>query len=255
MNAPETTPPSSRWLSGFLAFGSALVLLLTLLLGVASVVSTVGGATIWGPTTPCPTSAAVIGLCRLLVRRSDLINLPLLEASLAGIALLVGLWFIWVNHTETSLFHDSLVLQQFAEHLSAGDLSDFWPHIDNYAAKAPGDLYMSIYPHQAGLLLLMTGLRCLFGSGMVKALQVMNLLAAIGVSALLCSLARAVERPWLRTVFFPTCSSASFRTATPSACSSCWPPPGCSLRPSATRAVRARPPSGLPRACSRSLAS
>lgn len=41
----------------------------------------------------------------------------------------------------------------------------------------------------------MTGLRCLFGSGMVKALQVMNLLAAIGVSALLCSLARAVERP------------------------------------------------------------
>ena len=124
-----------------------------------------------------------------------MINLPLLEASLAGIALLVGLWFIWVNHTETSLFHDSLVLQQFAEHLSAGDLSDFWPHIDNYAAKAPGDLYMSIYPHQAGLLLLMTGLRCLFGSGMVKALQVMNLLAAIGVSALLCSLARAVERP------------------------------------------------------------
>ena len=206
MNAPETMPPSPRWLSGFLAFGSALVLLLTLLLGVASVVSTVGGATIWGPTTPCPTSAAVIGLslvvlaiclalCRLLVRRSDLINLPLLEASLAGIALLVGLWFIWVNHTETSLFHDSLVLQQFAEHLSAGDLSDFWPHIDNYAAKAPGDLYMSIYPHQAGLLLLMTGLRCLFGSGMVKALQVMNLLAAIGVSALLCSLARAVERP------------------------------------------------------------
>lgn len=206
MNAPETTPPSPRWLSGFLAFGSALVLLLTLLLGVASVVSTVGGATIWGPTTPCPTSAAVIGLslvvlaiclalCRLLVRRSDLINLPLLEASLAGIALLVGLWFIWVNHTETSLFHDSLVLQQFAEHLSAGDLSDFWPHIDNYAAKAPGDLYMSIYPHQAGLLLLMTGLRCLFGSGMVKALQVMNLLAVIGVSALLCSLARAVERP------------------------------------------------------------
>lgn len=206
MNAPETTPPSPRWLSGFLAFGSALVLLLTLLLGVASVVSTVGGATIWGPTTPCPTSAAVIGLslvvlaiclalCRLLVRRSDLINLPLLEASLAGIALLVGLWFIWVNHTETSLLHDSLVLQQFAEHLSAGDLSDFWPHIDNYAAKAPGDLYMSIYPHQAGLLLLMTGLRCLFGSGMVKALQVMNLLAAIGVSALLCSLARAAERP------------------------------------------------------------
>lgn len=136
MNAPETTPPSPRWLSGVLAFGSALVLLLTLLLGVASVVSTVGGATIWGPTTPCPTSAAVIGLslvvlaiclalCRLLARRSDLINLPLLEASLAGIALLVGLWFIWVNHTETSLFHDSLVLQQFAEHLSAGDLSDF----------------------------------------------------------------------------------------------------------------------------------
>lgn len=109
-------------------------------------------------------------------------------------SLALGTWFVLEAHATGCLFHDSEVLLSVASHLASGDMSDFYPHLADYASKAPGDLYLSLYPHQSGFLLLLTGISRLFGGKAMVAVQLLSVVASVASSALLCSLQRTMDR-------------------------------------------------------------
>lgn len=138
---------------------------------------------------------AYLALACLIARKADSISLRRLVVALVSADAATCLVWIATNATEHNGFSDSMQLLAYARQLAHGDLSSFLPHSEGFAAKLPGDMYLSNYPFQCGILLLMEGFVRLFGDRDVQAFQVANALCCIGTSLTLVRMACVSGRP------------------------------------------------------------
>lgn len=189
-------------LNWFLVFGIALV---TIACGVGFVSSLLLTAspslaplsehvTIWHLFAPGRTLMTCLALVSgiayaliaiLVARKASLIPERGFVTALALAALAFGLCWIATNATEHNGFSDSAQLLAYARQLAHGDMSSFLPHSESFANKLPGDMYLSNYPYQGGILLLLEGCSRMFGDFDVQAFQVLNALCCVGTSLLL----------------------------------------------------------------------
>lgn len=206
----ETRSRSFGWL---LALGCALVATICGLLAVASFFVTATGALGAGfseyvsfhlPTTPkwvleFAAAFAVMALYLLvvvrLVRHADRVREGRFVAILAALALLFCTWWILDNATAYNGFADSRQLTQYAQELARDDYSSFLPRADAFASRLPGDMYLSNYPFQAGILLVFEGYFRLFGTHAVMLYQFTNALASVGSGLALVGMARLTGAP------------------------------------------------------------
>lgn len=136
--------------------------------------------------------ACLVGVCRNARR----INEPLLVTVLSIMALCSSLLWIWAASSNLNMFEDSKQLTLYAGQVASGDMSSFLPHSTDFASKLPGDLYLSNYPYQSGLFLLLVGFAKVFGpSSYVLAFEVANALATVATGILLWLVTKALGRP------------------------------------------------------------
>ncbi len=205
--APEGKRPAFSW---FLALGAALVALVCAVFGVASVFVTGLGlhtevvnlyrllppaGFFKGMLAGLVCGAALVAACVLVARRSEKIREHRFVAVLALLAFAFCLCWIWINGTETSGFSDSLQLLAYAKELAAGDYRSFLPHSESFMGKLAGDMYLSNYPFQSGILLLMEGFVRVFGGFAVQPFQVANAGAAVSSAWILVRMTRLLNRP------------------------------------------------------------
>lgn len=199
-------------LNWFLVFGIALV---TIACGVGFVTSLLLTAspslaplsehvTIWHLFAPGRTLMTCLALVSgiayaliaiLVARKASLIPERGFVTALALAALAFGLCWIATNATEHNGFSDSAQLLTYARQLAHGDMSSFLPHSESFANKLPGDMYLSNYPYQGGILLLLEGCSRMFGDFDVQAFQVLNALCCVGTSLLLVRASVINRRP------------------------------------------------------------
>ena len=203
----------SHTLDWFLVLGGSLVAGITALLALGSAVVTataplgvllserVDFRTLaepqWMPEMLLALVIAVVicGICAWLTRHAKRVSERGLVLCLAAISVVFGMWWVVTNATDFNHFPDSAQLVIFARQLATGDTSMFLPHTSAFESKLPGDLYLSEYPFQSGLLLLFIGYAKVFGEHFVSAFQATNVLATSCVAWLLyrCSVTR--KRP------------------------------------------------------------
>ena len=203
---------SNTSLNWFLVLGIVLVSALCGLGFVASLLLTASPSlaplsehvTIWhlfAPGRTLMTCLALVAgviyalLAFLVCRRAASIPERRLVAGLAAAALAFCLCWIWTNATEHNGFSDSDQLLAYARQLAHGDLSSFLPHSESFYGKLPGDMYLSNYPYQGGILLLLEACSRLFGSRDVQAFQTLSALCCIGTSLALTRMTAVIGRP------------------------------------------------------------
>ena len=197
-------------LGWLLALGCALVATICGLLAVASFFVTATGALGAGfseyvsfhlPSTPkwvleFAAAFAVMTLYLLavvrLVRHADKVREGRFVAILAVLALTFCTWWIFDNATAYNGFADSRQLTQYAQELARGDYSSFLPRSEAFASRLPGDMYLSNYPFQAGILLVFEGYFRLFGDKAIEAYQFTNAIASVGSGLALIGMAHLV---------------------------------------------------------------
>ncbi len=197
-------------LSWFLALGAALVALICLVFGIASVFATALGVHteiesfyLLLPSSPLfkrmlagiVCGVALVGASFALARKAERVHERLFVSVLAAIAFAFCLGWIYINGTETNLFSDSQQILLFAKQLAAGDYSSFLPHSVAFTGKLAGDMYLSNYPFQSGILLCMEGFVRVFGGFAVQAFQVANAVAAVSSACTLVRMTRLLGRP------------------------------------------------------------
>lgn len=207
LRGPKAKRPALSW---FLALGAALVALICLVFGVASVFATALGVhtEIESFYLLVPSSAlfkrmlagiicgmALVGASFALVRKAERVHERRFAGVLAALAFAFCLWWIFVNGTETNGFSDSQQLLLYAKQLAAGDYSSFLPHSTAFTGKLAGDMYLSNYPFQSGILLLMEGFVRVFGGFAVPAFQIANAVAAISSAFTLVRMTHLLGRP------------------------------------------------------------
>lgn len=138
---------------------------------------------------------AYAALAVLVARRSSSIPERGFMAALGAAAVAFCVVWIAMNATEHNGFSDSAQILAYARQLARGDTSSFLPHSESFAGKLPGDMYLSNYPYQSGILLLMEGFCRLFGTWDVQAFQLACALCCVGTSLVLVDTARACGRP------------------------------------------------------------
>ncbi len=134
-------------------------------------------------------------LAFLVCHRSASIPERRFVAGLAATALAFCLCWIWANATEHNGFSDSAQLLAYARQLAQGDLSSFLPHSESFRGKLPGDMYLSNYPYQGGILLLLESCSRLFGDRDVQAFQTLSALCCVGTSLALTRMTAVIGRP------------------------------------------------------------
>lgn len=192
----------------FLSLGCVLVGAISLLLAVGSLVMTVMGplGAIVGErvafNTPLQPKWAIeiagsvlvtiayASACLTLVRHADKVSERGLICALSLIALAFCAWWILDNATAYNGFSDSRQLTQYAEELARGQYSSFLPRADAYANRLPGDMYLSNYPFQSGILLTLEGFFRLFGTRAIMAFQLANAVSTIATSLVVIEMAR-----------------------------------------------------------------
>lgn len=203
----KTKRPAFSW---FLALGAALVALICLVFGVASVFATALGVhteveSFYLLIPPSPLfkrmlagivcGVGLVTACLWLARKAERVDERRFVGVLAVLAFVFCLWWIFVNGTETNGFSDSQQLLLYAQQLAAGDYSSFLPHSTSFNGKLLGDMYLSNYPFQSGILLVMEGFVRLFGDFAVPAFQIANAIAAISSALALVRMTRILGRP------------------------------------------------------------
>ena len=207
IKSPMGKKPAFSW---FLALGAILVTLICFVFGLASVVATALGigTEVEGFHYPVPSDPlfklTALGLaflvciffaCLKIAKKAECISEKRFVRALAVVAFAFCLWWIFVNGTETNGFSDLRQLLAYAQQLAAGDYSSFLPHSESFANKLPGDMYLSNYPFQSGILLLMEGFVRLFGGHAVPAFQIANAAAAVSSALVLVRMTRILKRP------------------------------------------------------------
>lgn len=135
--------------------------------------------------------ACLVAICKNERRISE----PVLVTVLSIVALGTSLFWIWASSSTINMFEDSKQLTLYAQQIANGDMSSFLPHSTDFASKLPGDLYVSNYPYQSGLLLLLIGFAKAFGPSFVTAFEVANALATVAAGIILWLVTRALDRP------------------------------------------------------------
>ncbi len=207
LTAPEGKRSAFSW---FLALGAILVAAICGVFGVVSVFCSELGIQTETESlyTVLPSSplfkwviasivvgGAIVCGCRVLVRHNDKIDEKLFIRALGALAFAFCIWWIFENGTETNGFSDSKQLLAYAQQLAAGDYSSFLPHSESFAGKLAGDMYLSNYPFQSGILLLLEGFVRVFGGLAVPAFQTTNAIAAVASAFSLVRMTALLERP------------------------------------------------------------
>lgn len=89
----------------------------------------------------------------------------------------VQIWWVSVQHIDSTNYYDAHLLQYFGRILSAGDPNgtmSYSPGVPFSSQKA-GTMYMMCYPYQSGLVLLWAKLYSAFGDGAVAAFTCLNI--------------------------------------------------------------------------------
>lgn len=210
--AKGTGSHTGRELNWFLTLGIALVTLICAALAATSLVLTASPSlaplsehvTIWHLFAPgrilmtclaLLAGVAYAALAVLVARKSSSIPERGFVAALGAAAMAFCIVWIAMNATEHNGFSDSAQILAYARQVARGDTSSFLPHSDSFAGKLPGDMYLSNYPFQSGILLLMEGFCRLFGTWDVQAFQLACALCCVGTSLVLVDTARACGRP------------------------------------------------------------
>lgn len=199
----------------FLSLGCVLVGAISLLLAVGSLVMTVMGplGAIVGErvafNTPLQPKWAIeiagsalvtiayASACLALARHADKVSERRLICALSLMALAFCAWWILDNATAYNGFSDSRQLTKYAEELAKGQYSSFLPRADAYANRLPGDMYLSNYPFQSGILLILEGFFRLFGTHAIMAFQFTNAVSTITTSLVVIEMARtsSMDKP------------------------------------------------------------
>ncbi len=212
--APQGKRPAFGW---FLGLGAFLVTLICGVAGIASVfLSALGVGTeattfyYLVPTSPffkymvagiaCVVAGIVCALlylvcCCQAAKHAERINEKRFVLALSALAAILCIWWVFTNGTEYNGFSDSHQLLAYAQQLAAGDYSSFLPHSESFSGKLAGDMYLSNYPFQSGILLLMEGFVRVFGDHAVLAFQLANSISAISAALGLVRMTQICERP------------------------------------------------------------
>ena len=203
----EGKRPAFSW---FLALGAVLVAVICGAFGLASLFCSELGIQTEAETlyTVLPSSplfkwviasivvgGAILCGCRALAEHQDALDEKLFGRVLGGLAFAFCIWWIFENGTETNGFSDSKQLLAYAQQLAAGNYSSFLPHSESFAGKLAGDMYLSNYPFQSGILLLLEGFVRVFGSLAVPAFQTTNAIAVVATAFSLVRMCALLERP------------------------------------------------------------
>ena len=203
----EGKRPAFSW---FLALGAVLVAVICGVFGLASLFCSELGIQTEAETlyTVLPSSplfkwviasivvgGAILCGCQALAKHQDAFDEKLFGRVLGGLAFAFCIWWIFENGTETNGFSDSKQLLAYAQQLAAGDYSSFLPHSESFAGKLAGDMYLSNYPFQSGILLLLEGFVRVFGSLAVPAFQTTNAIAVVATAFSLVRMCALLERP------------------------------------------------------------
>ena len=203
----EGKRPAFSW---FLALGAVLVAVICGVFGLASLFCSELGIQTEAETlyTVLPSSplfkwviasivvgGAILCGCQALAKHQDAFDEKLFGRVLGGLAFAFCIWWIFENGTETNGFSDSKQLLAYAQQLAAGDYSSFLPHSESFAGKLAGDTYLSNYPFQSGILLLLEGFVRVFGSLAVPAFQTTNAIAVVATAFSLVRMCALLERP------------------------------------------------------------
>lgn len=179
--------------------GTFFALAVTAVLTLASTVAT------WGPTvsqdqadesvvrlpfSASPVSyavtlvlaAALIASCVAWCRRKGKAEIaPWMPTAALAVAVAasaaVQIWWISVQHIDSTNYYDGHLLQYFGRILSAGDPNgtmSYSPGVP-FSSQEAGAMYMMCYPYQSGLVLLWAKLYSAFGDGAVAVFTSLNI--------------------------------------------------------------------------------
>lgn len=127
-------------------------------------------------------AAALIASCVAWCRRRGKAEIaPWMPVAALAVAVAtsaaVQIWWVSVQHIDSTNYYDAHLLQYFGRILSAGDPNgtmSYSPGVPFSSQKA-GTMYMMCYPYQSGLVLLWTKLYSAFGDGAVAAFTCLNI--------------------------------------------------------------------------------
>lgn len=141
--------------------------------------------------------ASCVAWCRRMGKAEIVPWMPIVALAIAVAASTAAqIWWILIQHIDSTSYYDGHLLQYFGKILSAGDPEGVMSYSPGapFVSQANGTRYMMCYPYQSGLVMLWSWLYSAFGDGAVTVFTglniAMNELSIVSIYAIGTAVAR-----------------------------------------------------------------